>query len=93
MKPLRLSKEKSPDTGLNKKVNQLMNDENEGKQSNYGLYILLGAILGALTGAGAGYLLSRRIEEGEEVQLTAGDGIKIGGSLVALLRQISTLGK
>lgn len=70
-----------------------MNDENQDKQGNFGLYILLGAILGAITGAGAGYLLSRRIEEGEEIQLTAGDGIKIGGSIITFLRQITTLGK
>ena len=38
-------------------------------------------------------LLSKRIEEGEELQLTAGDGVKIGGSVIALLRQIATLGK
>jgi hypothetical protein len=70
-----------------------MNSENQDNQSSFGLYILLGAIIGAITGAGAGYLLSRRIEEGEDLQLTAGDGIKIGGSIVALLRQISSLGK
>ncbi|MCK4800678.1 MAG: hypothetical protein KAS84_01700 [Anaerolineales bacterium] len=69
-----------------------MNDENQEKQGSYGLYILLGAILGALTGAGAGYLLTKRIEEGEEIQFTAGDGIKIGGSIIAFLRQISSLG-
>ena len=70
-----------------------MNSENQENQSSFGLYILLGAIIGAITGAGAGYLLSRRIEEGEDLQLTAGDGIKIGGSIVALLRQISSLGR
>lgn len=70
-----------------------MNDEVQEGQSNFGLYILLGAILGALTGAGAGYLLSKRIEEGEELQLTAGDGVKIGGSVIALLKQIANLGK
>lgn len=69
-----------------------MNDEIQEKQGSYGLYILLGAILGALTGAGAGYLLSKRIEEGEEIQFTAGDGIKIGGSIVAFLRQLSNIG-
>ena len=69
-----------------------MNDENQEKQGSYGLYILLGAILGALTGAGAGYVLSKRIEEGEEIQFTTGDGIKIGGSIVAFLRQISNIG-
>ncbi len=70
-----------------------MNSENQDNQNNFGLYIILGAILGAITGAGAGYLLSRRIEEGEELQLTAGDGIKLGGSIITLLRQISALGK
>ncbi len=69
-----------------------MNDENQEGQGGFGLYIILGAILGAVTGAGAGYLLTKRIEEGEEIQLTAGDGIKIGGSIIAFLRQISSLG-
>ncbi len=69
-----------------------MNDEIQEGQNNYGLYIIVGAILGAITGAGAGYLLTKRIEEGEEIQLTAGDGIKLGGSIVAFLRQISSLG-
>lgn len=70
-----------------------MNGESQEKQGNTGLYIILGALLGAITGASAGYLLTKRIAEGEELQLTAGDGIKIGGSIVAFLRQISTLGK
>jgi hypothetical protein len=70
-----------------------MNEELQEGQEKYGLYILLGAILGALTGAGAGYLLSKRINEGEEIQLTASDGIKLGGSIIAFMRQISTLGK
>ena len=70
-----------------------MNSENQEQQNNFGLFIILGAILGAITGAGAGYLLSRRIEEGEELQLTAGDGIKLSGSIITLLRQVSSLGK
>ncbi len=70
-----------------------MNGENQEKQSSTVLYIILGAILGAITGAGAGYLLTKRIEEGEEIQITAGDGIKLGGSIIAFLRQVSTLGK
>lgn len=70
-----------------------MNDEGQEKQNNTGIYIILGALIGAITGAGAGYLLTKRIQEGEELQLTAGDGIKIGGSIVALLRQMATLGK
>ncbi|MFV1948337.1 MAG: hypothetical protein ACC633_00200 [Anaerolineales bacterium] len=70
-----------------------MNSENQDQGNSFGLYILLGAILGAITGAGAGYLLSQRNEEGEGLQLTAGDGIKLGGSIITLLRQVSSLGK
>ncbi len=70
-----------------------MNVEGQEKQANYNLYIILGAILGAVTGAGAGYLLIKRIEEGENLQLTAGDGIKLGGTIIAFLRQVSALGK
>ncbi|MCD4802101.1 MAG: hypothetical protein K8R16_04075 [Anaerolineales bacterium] len=69
-----------------------MNEENQEEQGSFGLYIILGAILGAVTGAGAGYLLTKRIEEEEGIQLTAGDGIKIGGSIIAFLRQVSSLG-
>jgi hypothetical protein len=71
-----------------------MNVENQDqeKQSSNFIYIILGAVLGALTGAGAGFLLAQRIEEGEEFQITAGDGIKIGGSIISFLRQISSLG-
>ena len=60
---------------------------------NYNLYVILGAVIGAITGAGAGYLIVKRIEEGEDFQLTAGDGIKLGGSIIAFLRQVSSLGK
>ena len=71
-----------------------MNVENQDqkKESSSFIYIVLGAVLGAITGAGAGFLLAQRIEEGDEIQLTAGDGIKIGGSIITFLRQISNLG-
>ncbi len=71
-----------------------MNAENQEQEkgSNYLLYIILGAVMGAITGAGAGYLLTKRMEEGEEIQITAGDGIKLGGSIIAFLRQVSILG-
>lgn len=70
-----------------------MTDHKGQENTESGKFILLGAILGALTGAGAGYLLAQQVEEGEKIQLTPGDGIKIGGSIIAFFRQISTLGK
>lgn len=67
-------------------------NQDQKKESSSFIYIVLGAVLGAITGAGAGFLLAQRMEEGDEIQLTAGDGIKLGGSIIAFLRQISNLG-
>lgn len=53
----------------------------------------LGALLGALAGAGAGYVLSQRMQEEENLQITARDGLTIGGALLALFKQIANLGK
>lgn len=55
--------------------------------------ILLGALIGAVTGAGAGFLLAKRLEEEEGVSFSARDGLKLGGSIFALLRQISKIGQ
>ncbi len=70
-----------------------MNAEEQEKGKDNNLYIILGAVIGAITGASAGYLLTQRMEEGDQFQLTAGDGIKLGGTIIAFLRQVSSLGK
>ena len=55
--------------------------------------LVLGALLGAVTGLVGAMLLTRRAEqEGTELALTAGDGMKIGVMVVGLLRAISSLG-
>ena len=52
-----------------------------------------GALIGALTGLGAAYLLVRRSEEtGEDLAITPTDGVRIGLTLLGLLRQVSLLG-
>ncbi|HJS30306.1 MAG TPA: hypothetical protein VJ768_11820 [Anaerolineales bacterium] len=52
-----------------------------------------GAILGALTGLSAAYLLVRTSEqEGTEIQVSPSEGIRIGLTLLALLRQVATIG-
>lgn len=75
----------------------IMTEMEEKKQqesgSNQTNFILLGAVFGALAGAGAGFMLSKQLEEGQDIQLSAKDGLKIGGSMLALFKQISTLGK
>ena len=55
--------------------------------------LLLGALLGAVTGLIAAMLLNRRAEEeGTELAITAGDGMKLGVMIIGLLRAIASLG-
>lgn len=55
--------------------------------------LLLGGVIGALTGVGAAYLILQRAErEGERPKLGAGEGFKVGMTLLGLLRQIAQSG-
>lgn len=55
--------------------------------------LLLGTLLGAATGLIAAMLLNRRAEEeGTELAITAGDGMKLGVMVIGLLRAIASLG-
>lgn len=53
--------------------------------------LVIGAIVGALTGLGTAYLLVQRSEE-EGLTMTPGEGVKLGVSVFSFLRQISNLG-
>ncbi len=56
--------------------------------------MVLGALLGALTGVGAAYLLVQRAErEGTTPSLSAGEGVKLGVLVFGLLRQVAQLGE
>ena len=56
--------------------------------------LVIGALLGALTGLGAAFLLTRRAEQrGESVSITAGQGLRLGVLLAGVLRSILTLGE
>lgn len=55
--------------------------------------LILGALVGAITGLIAASLLNRRAEEtGGSNALTAGDGMKLGVMVFGLLRAIASLG-
>jgi gas vesicle protein len=55
--------------------------------------LLLGTLIGAFTGLVAAMLLNRRAEqEGTELAITAGDGMKLGVMVIGLLRAIAALG-
>lgn len=55
--------------------------------------LAFGALIGALTGLGAAFLLTRRAEQkGKPFSITSGQGIKLGMLLTGLLQQIVRLG-
>lgn len=55
---------------------------------------IIGTLLGALTGLGAAFLLTRRAEQkGERVSISTGQGVKLGMLVVGLLRSILNLGE
>ena len=56
--------------------------------------MVIGAVLGALTGLGAAYMLVQRAEkEQTNAKLSAGEGVKIGLLLLGVLRQFAQLGE
>ncbi len=55
--------------------------------------ILLGALIGAVTGLVAALMLTRRAERDEkETAIAAGEGLKLGVLVFGLLRAIASLG-
>ena len=55
--------------------------------------LLLGAVIGALTGVGAAYLLIKRAEsQGEQPRLGTGEGVKLGLMVLGLLKRVGELG-
>ena len=55
--------------------------------------MILGAVIGSLTGLGAAYLLAQRAEkEGLKPNLGTKEGISLGMLVFGLLRQIAQLG-
>ena len=55
--------------------------------------LVMGALIGAVTGLFAALLLYRRAEKNEsETALTTGEGLKLGVLLFGLLRAIASLG-
>jgi hypothetical protein len=58
-----------------------------------GQVLAIGAIVGALTGLGAAYLLIQRAKKRAELpNLNASEGIKLGLIVFGLLRQVAMLG-
>jgi hypothetical protein len=55
--------------------------------------LLFGALIGAATGLIGAMLLNRRAEQqGTELSLSTGEGMKLGVMIIGLLRAISSIG-
>ncbi|MFN2216845.1 MAG: hypothetical protein ACK2TS_07875 [Anaerolineales bacterium] len=68
------------------------NNSLEVKQTWKANTIIIGGIVGALTGLGAAYLLVRRAEEqGDKISMSSGQGLKLGVLLAGLVRSIMNL--
>jgi hypothetical protein len=60
---------------------------------NKGRFLLVGTVIGAVTGLIAAMILSRRAEQDERpTAITTGDGVKIGALVFGLLRAIASIG-
>ena len=56
--------------------------------------LVVGGLLGALTGLGAAYLLTRRAEQqGKELDISPAKGVQLGVMVAGLLRSILSLGE
>ncbi|MCI0519272.1 MAG: hypothetical protein L0Z70_03345 [Chloroflexi bacterium] len=56
--------------------------------------LLIGVGLGALVGAGAAFLLIQRAERQQtQVNVSAGEGVRLGLLVFGLLRQVAMLGE
>jgi hypothetical protein len=55
--------------------------------------LILGGLIGALTGVGMAYLMVQRAKERQErLQIGPGEGIRLGMMLLGLLRSVGELG-
>jgi len=55
--------------------------------------LVVGALVGAITGLFAAMLLQRRAERtGTDITISTGEGLQLGMMVVGLLRSISSLG-
>ncbi len=55
--------------------------------------LVIGGVVGLLTGLGAAYLLTKRAEQaGTSLSITPGKGVQLGVMLAGLLKSITSLG-
>ena len=74
---------------------KLMSDETaiaESRISNQTRVLAVGSLIGALVGlAGAFLLIKNNERKGTELEVSAGEGVKLSLIIMTLLRQVATL--
>ncbi|MDX1601063.1 MAG: hypothetical protein R3191_06075 [Anaerolineales bacterium] len=61
-------------------------------QSSNGQILFLGGLFGALTGIGIAYVLTQRAErQGGEIQMSTGEGLRLGLLILGTVRQVADL--
>ncbi len=66
-----------------------MNEIEKNRNSMKPKVLLIGALVGAITGLGTAYLLTQNAEkEGGELAINTGQGLKLGLLILGMLRQI-----
>ena len=67
-------------------------DEIEKVDNSASKVLVVGALIGALTGLGTAYLLTKNAKkEGEDLAISTGQGLKLGLLILGMLRQILQL--
>jgi len=68
---------------------ELMERQDESWKSRL---LLAGGVVGALTGLGVAYLMVQRAERrGGDLELSSGEGLRLGLLLLGMLRQVADL--
>ena len=73
---------------MSEKVDEIVISENWKPR-----VLAVGAVVGALVGLGAAFLLIKANQEEGPPQISAGEGIKLGVLVLGLLRSVSSLGE
>lgn len=64
-----------------------------GNQNWKARVLIAGGLIGTLVGVASAYLLIQNKDNAENLNVTAGEGVKLGVLVLGLLRSIATLGE
>ncbi len=53
--------------------------------------LLIGALAGAVVGLGTAYFITQSVEDGDELSVDSGQGLKLGLLLLGTVRQVAKL--